>query len=378
MNTATDMRQVDPGPVLREEYAKLIGQLEAVKEQAELRGVTLVEPDANAMRFQTATEFIEQHPTQAEPLIDELCRRGETVNVIGSTKEGKSWMILGMALSIAQGVPWLGRDVTQGKVALVDNELQPGTLSARIRTVAYAMCCPDDVLETEVYVLSLRGDLASLRGLRDPLLQIADDGVVMVGLDAFYRFIPSGTSENDNAQMAELYNEIDHLAGMLGATFVLNHHSTKGDQSGKSVTDVGSGAGSISRAADTHLIIRPHNEPGLAVLDAACRSFPPIPGSSLKFEFPLWSVSDEEPALKQRPTRGDAKKKADDTKGKATILDVLADGWMIRSAVRVAAGMGADRCNRLLRELLDDEKIQTDRRPNPRNKSELADYFRCH
>ena len=42
--------------------------------------------------------------------------------------------------------------------------------------------------------------------------------------------------------------------------------ASKGDQSGKSTTDVGSGAGSQSRAADTHLIIRQHEQEDVAVM----------------------------------------------------------------------------------------------------------------
>ena len=47
----------------------------------------------------------------------------------------------------------------------------------------------------------------------------------------------------------------------LGCSFVLIHHSTKGNQSGKTITDVG--AGSQSRTTDTHLIrdAREHTEP---------------------------------------------------------------------------------------------------------------------
>ena len=53
-----------------------------------------------------------------------------------------------------------------------------------------------------------------------------------------------------------------------GAAWVNVHHASKGDQSGNSITDVGSGAGSQSLAADTHLIIRPHQDENVAVVEA--------------------------------------------------------------------------------------------------------------
>ena len=45
-------------------------------------------------------------------------------------------------------------------------------------------------------------------------------------------------------------------AARLGAAIVLVHHTTKGAQAGKSVTDIGAGGGAQSRAADTHLVAR--------------------------------------------------------------------------------------------------------------------------
>lgn len=92
---------------------------------------------------------------------------------------------------------------------------------------------------------------------------------------------------------------------------MLIHHSTKGNQSGKAVTDVGAGAGAQSRAADTHLVLRPHEEPGVAVLDAAVRSWPPIEPRCLRWSFPVWTVEDsldpadlksEKPRRKPKPS----------------------------------------------------------------------------
>ncbi len=87
-----------------------------------------------------------------------------------------------------------------------------------------------------------------------------------------------------------IYNLIDRYALQLGCCFVLIHHSSKGNQSGKAVTDVRTGAGSQSRATDTHLIPRPHEEPGAVVVDAAVRSWPPIEPRCLRWEFPVFQL----------------------------------------------------------------------------------------
>ena len=69
-------------------------------------------------------------------------------------------------------------------------------------------------------------------------------------------YVLARLDENDNAAVAGLYNALDGIADSMGAGFCLIHHSSKGNQSDKAVTDVGSGAGAQSRAADTHLILR--------------------------------------------------------------------------------------------------------------------------
>jgi len=92
-----------------------------------------------------------------------------------------------------------------------------------------------------------------------------------------------------------LYNRIDAYAAHLQAAWVNIHHTSKGDQSGKSVTDVGSGAGSQSRAADTHVILRPHEDEGVSVIEAAVRSFPPVAPIAVRWDFPLWVLDSADP-----------------------------------------------------------------------------------
>ena len=140
-----------------------------------------------------------------------------------------------------------------------------------------------------VDVLALRGRLVALPALAAGLRQQIEPRRYTVAiLDAMYRVLPATADENANRDMAAVYDTVDNLADRLQAAFVLVHHSSKGSQSDKSVTDVGSGAGSQSRAADTHLILRPHEQDNVIVLDAAARSWPPLAPRCLRWEYPLW------------------------------------------------------------------------------------------
>lgn len=246
----------------------------------------------------SAIELLDRHPQLRHPVIHGLLREGESMNVIAPPKTGKSWLVMDLAFSLAQGVPWLGLYPTErGEVLILDNELHPETSASRVRTVMEARGVPKSALQ-RVTIENLRGRLRDLGSLGPFFRSLESGRFRLVILDAFYRFMPREWDENDNGTMAAVYNLLDSYSAHLGCAMVCIHHASKGNQSGKSVTDVGAGAGAQSRAADTHLILRQHEEPGAVVLDAAVRSWPPIEPRAFRFKHPLF-----EPASDLDPTQ---------------------------------------------------------------------------
>ena len=234
-------------------------------------------------------ELVDRHPKLRTPIIDGLLREGETMNVIAPPKAGKSWLVTDLALSIATGQPWLGAFPTrQGNVLLLDNELHAETSADRIPRVAEARNVRISDTRHSLFIDNLRGRLLDFEKLRAYFDQLAIGFFKVIIMDAFYRFLPKDTDENSNGNLTDIYNLIDQYADQLGCSFVLVHHASKGNQSGKSVTDVGAGAGSQSRATDTHLVLRQHQEPGCVVVDAAVRSWPPLEPRCFRWEFPVW------------------------------------------------------------------------------------------
>ncbi len=255
----------------------------------------VVPPEANVVypRFRSVADLVRDHPRLHEPVIHGLLREGETMNVIASPKMGKSWLVTDLAISVATGRSWLGcYDTQQGDVLILDNELHGTTTANRIPKVAGARGVNMADFDRRLFVENLRGRLVDIEALERYFAAIDPGRFKVVILDAFYRFMPCGSDENDNAGMAAVYNRIDRYAHHLGAAFILIHHTTKGSQSDKSVTDVGAGAGSQSRAADAHLILRPHAEDNVVVLDAAVRSWAPIMPRCLRWEFPVYDYDD--------------------------------------------------------------------------------------
>lgn len=242
-----------------------------------------------------------------KPVIHGLLRRGETMNVIAAPKTGKSWLVLGQAMAIATGRPWLGLfPAERGRVLILDNELHPETIAHRIPQVAAALGIGMDEIADQIYVHPLRGQLRDILAMATYFDAIEPGQYAAIILDAMYRFMPAGADENDNGAMAGIYNRLDAYAERLGCCFIAIHHTTKGNQSAKSVTDVGAGAGSQSRAADAHLVLRPHEEPGAVVLEAVVRSWAPVTPIALRWEFPVWRPAPElDPAAlrSERPKR---------------------------------------------------------------------------
>lgn len=223
-------------------------------------------------------------------IIHGLLREGETMNIIASPKVGKSWMVDLLAISLASGLDWLGYKVDSGDVLLIDNELHVNTTTWRIMQVADALKIKTPLFSNHIDVRSLRGKLKDLHRLAKTFNKIKPHQYKVIVIDAFYRTLPLGVDENDNGAIANLYNLLDLHAARLKCAFVLIHHASKGNQSNKSVTDVGAGAGSQSRAVDTHLVIRPHQDKDTFVVDAAVRSWAPIEPFVIRKQHPLFIV----------------------------------------------------------------------------------------
>ncbi len=279
------------------------------------------------------------------------------MNIIAAPKQGKSWLAVGLALAVADGIPWLETfQCEQGRVLLIDAELHPETISHRLPMAASAAGVSAGYSD-QIDVWAVRGVGANLLTLASALNQIEAGQYALVILDAWYRFLPPGISENDNAAVMSLYNTIDGYAARLNTAWVNIHHASKGDQSGKGTTDVGSGAGAQSRAADTHLVIRPHEEDGVAVVDTVVRSWPPVDSFAIRWDFPAWFLDRlADPTKLRRP--GAERQAASDTDGHAKILSALEDrGHGTASKLRQWTGIGYSRMQRLLHDLVASGKV---------------------
>lgn len=308
----------------------------------------------------------EQYPTLHQPVIHGLLRQGEVANVIAPPKAGKSWLVHDLAWQIVTAGHWLDAFAcVPGYVLLIDNELHCATLAHRLGEVAEARGIEANQGAYKIDILTLRGRGCNLKALGHYVSKIEAGHYRLIICDAWYRFVPHGTSENDNAGIMSLYNLLDDYAAQSAAAWLVIHHASKGNQGEKSITDVGAGAGAQSRAADTHIILRPHEEDGCHVLQAVTRSFATIEPLGLRWHFPLWrrAYNLDTTAIKGRKSRLEERQSERDHEGLRKIIEALSDGPMSVKRIRTACGgMGKDRAERLLMKLESERKVTWEER----------------
>lgn len=292
-------------------------------------------------------DLIEQYPTLRPVVIDGILRHGETANIIAAAKVGKSFLGGNLAWSIATGGDWLGINVKQGRVLMIDNELHKQTLSDRLYRIAMDMMIDYREFRDSIDIVPIRSLGIDIHQIEERLEQIPEGHYTLAIIDALYRTLPDGTSENDNAAMMAIYNKLDHYANLWDCAVAVVHHASKGGQGDKAVTDVGSGAGSISRAADTHIVIRPHEDPELSVLECVTRSFKSPEPLSVRFDWPLWSAVATAPEVKRVGQRREDKQAKDDQEADATLVVAFEkNGWLSESQIVRVTGMGPGRVSR--------------------------------
>jgi hypothetical protein len=271
-----------------------------------------------------AGDMIDAYPHLRPRVIEKLLRVGEVMNLVAAPKMRKSYLVLDLALCLVTGRSWLGMfPPSAGRVLLVDNELHAETLAHRIAAVAAGRGILRSDYGSALHVHSLRGRLRDINQLGPFLHAIGKGEYQAIIFDAMYRAMPPD-AEKDPGVMTGFYNSLDAHAERLGCAIIGIHHTSKGVQGGKSITDTGSGPGVQSRAVDSHVVIREHEEPDCAVMEAVVRSWAPLPPIPLRWTYPVWMPDSalDPLRLKREPGRGGRPKKERTEKPEPEVWDV--------------------------------------------------------
>ncbi len=312
-------------------------------------------------RVLSLAELVAEHPQLRPSLIEGVLRVGEVGNLIAKAKVGKSWLVYHVALAVATGSKLFEQfNCRKGKVLIIDNELHKESIANRLPKVAADLGIRPEEYENQIDVISLRGGLLNIEQLAPILATFSPGHYQLVILDAFYRALPEGVSENGNAEIARVYNLVDRYAEMMQASFILIHHATKGSQADKDVVDVGSGASAQARAADAHIVLRPHQDAACIVMEAAVRSWAPLEAITLRWEYPTWRKDDnaDPGALKGKKPQFEERQEQKDKVGMEEVLTALRKEPDTVKGLASRLNMGPARIQRLIGGLVQGYRVE--------------------
>ncbi len=170
--------------------------------------------------------------------------------VFGESGSGKSFWTLDLLLSIAQGVPWQGRETTRARCAYVAAE---GAAGFRNRLKAYKAEHPEE--DADLFVLGDTPNLLEPKDVRQLIIQLqAIKPVKLVVIDTLAQVMPGG-DENSGVDMGKLIMHCQMIKKHVGAMVVLIHHS------GKDSTKGARGWSGMRGAIDTEIeIVRANHD----------------------------------------------------------------------------------------------------------------------
>ena len=187
----------------------------------------------------------------APELISGILRQGHKLLLAGPSKAGKSFALINLVLSIANGRAWMGFPCQQGRVLYVNLELDGRSAKQRFVDITDALGY-DHKNIVNVDIWNLRGKSTPMDKLTPKLIRRAKDmGYIAIVIDPIYKVLTG--DENSAKDMADFVNQFDKVATELDCAVIYAHHHSKGAQGSKSSIDRSSGSGVFARDPDAIL-----------------------------------------------------------------------------------------------------------------------------
>ena len=291
-------------------------------------------------------EIWDSMPPLKPELIEGILRQGHKMLLVSSSKAGKTFALIELAISIAEGRRWIGFRCKQGRVLYLNMELDEASFDDRMKKVYEALEITQKHPEN-IDIVHLRGKIEKLDKLVPQInrtLKAKEYAAVI--LDPTYKL---GIGDENAADSVTLFcNSIDKIANS-GVSVIYAHHHSKGAQGNKASMDRASGSGVFARDADAlldmiELRIPPEvteqakAEYGEKVtawrMDATLREFQRIEPVNLFFSYPLHEVDalnlldeanleENERSMENGREMGALAKKARKIDNKARLLELI-------------------------------------------------------
>jgi hypothetical protein len=242
------------------------------------------QPTAQLPAIVDAASFIAKPLPEPDQLIAGVLHKGCKLALGGSSKSFKTWTLLDLALSVAQGIPWLNFETTAAPVLFCNFELQDWTMQKRIEAIARAKGIT--LKRGQLAILNLRGHAANYNLLLPHIRDAMKTDFGLCILDPIYKLYGL-TDENKAGDVARLLNAIEELTVDTGAAVGFGSHYSKGNQSQKESIDRISGSGVFARDPDSLLTFTRHEDDDCFAVEATLRAFKPVEPFVVRWQYPL-------------------------------------------------------------------------------------------
>ena len=246
----------------------------------------------------TLGEVWKKMPELKPELIDGILRQGHKMIISSTSKAGKTFILMELAMAIAEGMNWIGHRCKQGKVLYVNMELDEASCFHRFKQIYTKMGMNHDNHVDNIYIWNLRGKGMPLTELAPKLIsRMKDNNYLAVMIDPLYKVMDG--DENSNSDVAKMVGQFDRIAEETGAAVIYAHHFAKGSSAGKSIIDRAAGAGTFARDPDAILtMIQLDWAPEIEAekdwtawrIDSTLREFKAIQPVDLFFNWPVHTV----------------------------------------------------------------------------------------
>lgn len=246
------------------------------------------------------SSYRDDPPPLPEELIAGILRRGHKLLISGSSKAGKSFLLMELCVAIAEGRTWLDFPCKKGRVLYVNLEIDPASAVNRFFKIYEALGIPALRMD-DIILWNLRGHAVPLDQLVPKLIRrVRDLNLDAIVIDPIYKVIMG--DENNASEMGAFCNQFDKICAATGCSSIYCHHHSKGAQGMKKAMDRASGSGVFARDPDAQLDmielelsddLKNNVRDGNATawrLESSLREFPNIKPVNFWFEYPIHRV----------------------------------------------------------------------------------------
>jgi regulatory protein RepA len=227
-------------------------------------------------KFESWDDLEEAELAELKMILEGILNQGAKMTLGGSSKAGKTWLLMDLAFSIATGRDWLGIKTHQGRVLYVNFEIQKQFFRKRGQSIRRAKGIPHNDKLPNLLTWTLRGHLMTAEDFKEEILeQIGDEKLDVIIVDPLYKLL-NGADANATGDMQKILAELEQIAERAGAALVYADHFSKGNQAAKKAIDRISGSGVTARDPDAILTFTEHKDEGCLILEFTLRNFKPV------------------------------------------------------------------------------------------------------